>query len=176
MKRKAGLILLGLLTGLAEIWLGWMVLPENFLGAYLIFIGLGYCIGGGFFLALGTNKGTESRSDSSLVSFAPGGFLILLGMPLEYLYLSEVLPRSQAIQWLGLTIILLGMILRLWARRSLGSTSSKQALTAGSGTRDILHLPCKLWGWLWGFQAWWRCWGCSSWHLRCGIASRLKNI
>jgi protein-S-isoprenylcysteine O-methyltransferase Ste14 len=119
MKRKAGLILLGLLTGTAEIWLGWMLLPENFLGAYLIFIGLGYCIGGGFFLALGSNKDTTSRSDRSLLGFAPGGFLILLGMPLEYLFLQEVLPRFQAIQWLGLITILLGMSLRIWTRRSL---------------------------------------------------------
>ena len=118
MKRKAGLILLGLLTGTAEIWLGWRVLPENFLGAYLIFIGLGYCIGGGFFLALGSTR-TTSPIRPFLVSFCPGGFLILLGMPLEYLYLPEVLPRSQAIQWLGFITILLGMILRLWTRRSL---------------------------------------------------------
>jgi protein-S-isoprenylcysteine O-methyltransferase Ste14 len=122
MVRKAGLILLGLVLGSAEIWLGWSILPDNFLGGYLIFIGLGYCIGGGFFLALSrtsASRAESARSNRSLTALAPGALLILLAMPLEYLFLPVLLPRGVTLQWIGLGIILLGVLLRFWTRHTL---------------------------------------------------------
>lgn len=122
MKRKAVLILLGLALGAAEIWLGWSVLPDNGLGVFLIFVGLGYCIGGAFFLAAGWAPGAEqssSRSDRTLLAIAPGALLILLGMPLEYHFLTGTLPRGQVMQWAGLGIILFGLALRIWVRVAL---------------------------------------------------------
>ncbi len=118
MLRKSMLILLGLVLGAAEIYLGWVILGQNFLGAGLIFAGLAYCIGGAFVLALGS-RATTSRSDQALLALAPGAVLVLLAVPLEYRFLPALLPRAQGMIWLGLGIILLGMLLRLWTRSAL---------------------------------------------------------
>jgi protein-S-isoprenylcysteine O-methyltransferase Ste14 len=142
MTRKVSILLLGLLLGVAEVTLGWSLLAANFLGAFLIFTGLGYCIGGGFFLALGRvapTRGAVNQSDQTLLFLAPGALLILLAMPLEYLYLPETLSRSRVMQWLGLTILLLGMCLRIWTRQSLRQgyqgnlqvQSGQQLITSG---------------------------------------------
>ncbi len=146
MTRKIGLIALGLALGAFEIWAGWSVLPRNYLGAGLIFIGLGYCIGGGFFLALGRRDPDVLRSDRSLAGLAPGALLVLLAMPLEFLFLPAALPRGYEMQSAGLLLILLGMLVRLWARAALradyqGNLQARpgQRLVTGGPYRWIRH-------------------------------------
>lgn len=117
--RAALLIALGALLGVAETWLGWSILADNFLGAFLIFIGLGYCLGGGVWLALTPPDDVRGAADRSLLGFLPATLLMLVAMPLEYRFLPAMLPRARVMQGLGLVTIVLGMALRIWARRSL---------------------------------------------------------
>lgn len=119
MRRKAGLIALGMALGTAEALLGWSILPQNFLGAFLIFIGLGYCIGGGIWLALAPRGAAPPNAERSLLGFVPATLLFLVAMPLEYRFLPAVLSRDRAMQALGLVLIVLGMALRTWSRVSL---------------------------------------------------------
>ncbi len=120
-RRAALLIVLGAVLRAAEMWLGWRILADNVLGAFLIFIGLGYCLGGGIWLALTPPGDAPHAADRSLLGFLPATFLMLVAMPLEYLLLPAAMRRVRALPWLGLGLIGLGMALRLWARRSLSS-------------------------------------------------------
>lgn len=119
MLRKGIIIGLGLVLGSAEAALGWSVLPQNFLGGYLIFIGLGYCLGGAFYLALSPRGESAPRAGRSLLAMLPGALLILLGIPLEYRAQPGSIPHAAWLPWLGLGLILAGMLLRLWVRRAL---------------------------------------------------------
>ena len=126
MKRNVFLVLIGLVLGITETGIGWLLAPENLLGYLLIFAGLGYCIGGCIFLAVtrspaGNEQQNEmaGRSDRTLLMLVPGALLILLAAPLEYALLPAALPRTPVMQWSGLGIILIGFALRIWVRRSL---------------------------------------------------------
>ncbi len=152
MLRKAIIIGLGLGLGSVETALGWSILPQNFLGGYLIFIGLGYCIGGAFYLALsprGENDASRvsaPRADRSLLALLPGALLFLLGMPLEYRSAAALIPRAAWQPWLGLGLILAGMLLRIWVRQVLKQTYQGnlqvlpgQRLVTGGPYRWIRH-------------------------------------
>ena len=185
-RRVAILVSLGVLLGVAEIWLGWSILPQNFLGAFLIFTGLGYCIGGGIWLALTPRRDAPPTADRSLLGFAPAAFLFLLAMPLEYRFLQAVLPRARWMQVLGLILIVLGMALRTWSRVSLKKAyqgnlqvqPDQHLVTAGAYRRirhpGYLALCCWLWALRLGSRVspgcWaWRCW---SGHYTTGSPSR----
>lgn len=51
MKRNLMAIVIGFFVGSAAAYLRWLVLPANFLGAFVMYASLAYCIGGAFFLA-----------------------------------------------------------------------------------------------------------------------------
>lgn len=133
MKRMVGLILIGLILGTVETGLGLMALPENMLGWFLIFTGVGYCLGGGIYLAFGRVSGQPTAvSDRSLLALAPGAVAVLLLPGVEYVFLPAVLPRAPAWQWLGLALIAAGMGLRIWVRLALkGTYSGNMAARAG---------------------------------------------
>ena len=122
MKRRLIVISTGLVIGAAAVSLGWLVLPENLLGGFVIFAGLIYCIGGGLFLALGRAPQQvlmTPSSDRTILYLAPGALLVLLGAPLEYHFLPQTLLHSPLMQWLGTLILVLGFSIRLWTRRTL---------------------------------------------------------
>ncbi len=153
MRRIAIFIMTGLVLGITEAVFGWFLTPANFLGYILIFIGLGYCIGGSIFLAAtrpkagnGQQKELSFQSDRTLLTLAPGALLILLAVPLEYTLLPAALPRTKAMQWIGLAIILTGLALRIWVRRSLKvayqgnlQVQHKQQLVTGGPYQWIRH-------------------------------------
>lgn len=150
MLRKVILIGLGLVLGAPTVLLGWMVLPRNFLGAFQMFTGLGYIIGGCFFLAFGRARsrapgapGVDPRSDRSLLLMVPAALLFLLAVPLEYLFLPGLLPRSPVMQWIGLGIILLGMLLRIWVRLSL-KAAYQGNLQVQTEQRLVIEGPYRL--------------------------------
>lgn len=122
MMRRLIVISTGLVNGAAAVSLGWLVLPENFLGGFVIFAGLMYSIGGGLFLALGRAPQQTLMapfSDRTILYLAPGALLVLLGAPLEYHFLPQTLLHSPLMQWLGTLILVLGFSIRLWTRRTL---------------------------------------------------------
>jgi protein-S-isoprenylcysteine O-methyltransferase Ste14 len=122
MKRKLIVISIGLFVGTAAAYLGWLVLPENFLGAPVIFAGLAYCVGGAFFLAFGPVAQQISpmpSSDRTMLYLAPGSLIVLLAAPLEYHLLPPAIHRSGWMLWLGSAVIMLGLIVRIWTRRVL---------------------------------------------------------
>lgn len=120
MLRKAIIIGLGLGLGSMETALGWKILPQNFLGGYLIFVGLAYCIGGAFYLAFSPRGANHApNADRSLLALLPGALLFLLGMPLEYLSPKAAHSPPLSVPWLGLGLILAGMLLRIRVRQAL---------------------------------------------------------
>jgi protein-S-isoprenylcysteine O-methyltransferase Ste14 len=122
MKRKLTVIAIGSVVGAAAAYLGWLVLPANFLGALVIFAGLFYCFGGACVLAFGRAAQqipSLPKSDRTILYLMPGALLVLLAAPLEYHFLPPTLPRSGWMQWLGTTILLLGFAIRIWTRLTL---------------------------------------------------------
>src|SRR5512145_1732114 len=75
--------------------LGLRTLPENPLGAVLVFAGLAYCAGGAVYVGLEKKEKAvlHELGDRSLWLLAPGFLAVLLGPPLEYMELPETLPR-----------------------------------------------------------------------------------
>lgn len=122
MKRNMLVITIGGMIGATAIALGWLVLPENFLGVFVIFGGLMYCIGGSLFLAFGRPPQrvvNAPSSDRTLLYLVPGALLVLLASPLEYHYLLPALPRGPLLPWLGILLLTSGLALRLWTRQVL---------------------------------------------------------
>lgn len=120
--RKWIVIGVGSVIGGITAYLGWLVLPANFLGAFVIFSGLTYCAGGAVLLAFGrTPQQTASlpSSDRTMLYLLPGALLVLLAAPLEYHFLPPTLPRSGWMQGLGTAILLLGFSIRVWTRLTL---------------------------------------------------------
>lgn len=149
MKRKILIIVVGLLVGGIETAAGIYLLPGNIMGAALIFAGLGYCIGGAFFLALSgraRSGALADQSDRTLAALVPAAVLVLFAAPAEYMFLPPVLPRDAIMQWAGLGIILLGLALRLWVRSALKNAyqgnlqvTERQALVTGGPYRFVRH-------------------------------------
>lgn len=95
---------------------------RNALGWFLIFVGVGYGAGSVIYLWIkGTPDPTARREidDRSFWLIIPGFVAAFFGPPLEYVYLSGVLPRGAAMEVAGLTIIGTGLLLRIWTRFSL---------------------------------------------------------
>ncbi len=104
-RRAALLIVLGAVLRAAEMWLGWRILADNVLGAFLIFIGLGYCLGGGIWLALTPPGDAPHAADRSLLGFLPATFLMLVAMPLgtsSYPQRCGVFERCRGSAWVSL--------------------------------------------------------------------------
>jgi protein-S-isoprenylcysteine O-methyltransferase Ste14 len=95
---------------------------RNLLGWFLILVGVGYGAGSVITLWIKGDRGPilrEETGDRSFWLIIPGFVAALFGPPLEYVYLSGVLPRGAAMQVAGLAIIGTGLLLRIWTRFSL---------------------------------------------------------
>lgn len=91
----------------------------NWMGWFLLVMGVGYMAGG--IIYFWYRKGDvsilhEEAGDRSFWLILPGFITAFFGPPLEYLYLPETLPRQDWIEWGGLGLIGLGIILRFWTR------------------------------------------------------------
>jgi len=110
--------------------LGWLTLQTNLTGGFLLLAGIAYLIGVVIVYWFRRERfwgpragGTMLKEESNDLSF----WLIAAGMvaafflpPIEYLFLTAVLPRMEWMQPAGLTLITLGSALFIWARRTLG--------------------------------------------------------
>jgi protein-S-isoprenylcysteine O-methyltransferase Ste14 len=116
------LLVIAPLMALGLALLGVATIPANWLGWFLLFMGLAYIVGGPLYLW--KRKGEppakkEERGDQSFWLVQPGFFIAIFGAPLEYLYLPEYLPRTSWMQVVGLVILFVSIILHSWARQAI---------------------------------------------------------
>lgn len=136
--------------------LGFETLPANPLGWFLLLVGVVYTAGviivyfirkGRFWeSALDGATTHEERGDRSLWFITPGMIASFYLSPVEYLCLPASLPRNAWISFSGLGLVVLGIALFVWARRSLGknysghvSVKTGQALVQNGPYRLIRH-------------------------------------
>jgi protein-S-isoprenylcysteine O-methyltransferase Ste14 len=121
MMREFTILAAGIILGGGEIALGLWVAPHNWLGWFLVFVGAGYVLGGGIYLAFsGGVKSAAPQSDKTLLALVPGAVGMLLLPALEYQLIPALIPRGPAMPLLGVALITAGMAVRIWVRLSLG--------------------------------------------------------
>ncbi len=132
MSRIAIFFLVVIALGLAFVigWLGWATVQTNLLGWFLLLVGAAYLIGVVIVYWFRKERFWGPRAGGAMMKEENNDrsfWLIVIGMtavfflpPIEYLFLSAVLPRMDWMQVTGLTLIALGSALFIWARRTLG--------------------------------------------------------
>lgn len=112
-------------------WLGWATVQTNLMGWFLLLVGGAYLVGvvvvywfrrerfwgpraGGAMLK-------EENKDSSFWWIVVGMIAAFFLPPIEYLFLPAILPRVLWMEIAGLTLVLFGSLLFIWARRTLGN-------------------------------------------------------
>ena len=106
--------------------LGLETLDSNFLGWFLLVLGVAYPAGGviyyfirhePFWKSAGRGEAArEEKGDLSFWAILPGFLVVFFAPPLEWIYLPAVLPRNLWMQIAGLVLILAAMGLRIWTR------------------------------------------------------------
>ncbi|MEX2160951.1 MAG: isoprenylcysteine carboxylmethyltransferase family protein [Anaerolineales bacterium] len=114
--------------------LGVMTIPENTLGWFLLLTGLIYSLGLIVIYwkrrerfwepEIDGEKTGEELGDRSFWLIAAAMMAAFYFSPLEYIYFAGSLPRGSFLQYTGLSLILLGAALFVWALRTLGSSFS----------------------------------------------------
>lgn len=106
--------------------LGLETLHDNFLGWFLLLLGIAYPAGGVIYYFIrrepfwqSARPGEVVRQETGDRSFwliLPGFLFVFFAPPIELLYLPELLPRSLGMRLAGLVFILLAVLIRVWAR------------------------------------------------------------
>ncbi len=110
------------LLALALCSLGLETAPVNLLGWFLLLVGLGYLIGGAVYLFWYKRPKPAVReeiSDRSFWLILPGFLAVFFGPPLELIYCPAIFPRGLLMQVIGLSLVIVAVILRLWTRQAL---------------------------------------------------------
>ena len=103
-------------------YLGYLTLKQNLLGWFLILTAILYGLSGPYLLARNLKKEgiiRQERQDRSFWLIIPGFLVVFYASPLEYLYITPVLPRGIWAQIIGLGLILAGISLIAWAQAAL---------------------------------------------------------
>jgi protein-S-isoprenylcysteine O-methyltransferase Ste14 len=136
--------------------LGVETIHTNPLGWFLLLVGVTYAAGLVVVFLIRKERFWDSTVSGSMTQEERGDrsyWLITAGMlagfyipPLEYLYFSNVLPRTNWMAISGLGLVILGVVLFIWARRSLQanysghvSVKSGQTLVQSGPYRVIRH-------------------------------------
>jgi len=158
MSRVAIFFLVVITLGLAILlaWLGLTTVKSNLVGWFLLITGLTYFFGViivywvrgiRFWKPQATGEVIEEeRDDRSFWAIVLGMVSAFYLPPLEYLYFSTTLSRSNWMEWMGLLLISTGSVLFIWARRVLGkyyaghvSLLEGQPLVQSGPYRSIRH-------------------------------------
>jgi protein-S-isoprenylcysteine O-methyltransferase Ste14 len=109
--------------------LGLETLQDNFLGWFLLVLGIAYPAGSIIYYFIrrepfwnSTQAGGRAREETGDRSFwliLPGFLVIFFASPLEWMYLPGLMPRLSWIQAAGLGLILAAVALRVWTRAHL---------------------------------------------------------
>ena len=110
--------------------LGWLTVKTNLLGWFLLLVGTAYLVGVVIVYWFRKERFWGPRAGGAMLKEENDDrsfWLIVIGMivafflpPLEYIFLPALLPRRLWMQITGLTLIILGCVLFIWARRTLG--------------------------------------------------------
>jgi len=124
MSRSMVIFMIVLVPILAMIlaFLGFLSLHTNMTGWFLLLMGLAYAVGGPLYVWIRKGEPPARREefgDRSFWLLQPGFFLVIFGAPVEFLYLPQILPRWVWMQAAGLVMILSGIVLLSWARRTI---------------------------------------------------------
>ena len=158
MSRPATIFLLIVAPGLAIllVFLGIETLRTNILGWFLLLTGILYTVGilidgyvrrEEFWGAKQSGDNfQEERDDRSFWPIALGIMAVFFLSPVEYLYFATFLPRTVWVETVGTGLVILGSILFVWARRTLGkhysghvSVKKEQKLVQSGPYRIIRH-------------------------------------
>ena len=158
MSRPATIFLLIVAPGLAIllVFLGIETLRTNILGWFLLLTGILYTVGilidgyvrrEEFWGAKQSGDNfQEERGDRSFWPIALGIMAVFFLSPVEYLYFATFLPRTVWVETVGTGLVILGSILFVWARRTLGkhysghvSVKKEQKLVQSGPYRIIRH-------------------------------------
>lgn len=105
--------------------LGLKTLHGNFLGWFLFIFGIAYPSGGviyyficrePFWKSAGIQAVRQEQGDLSFWLILPGFLTAFFAPPLEWDCLPAVLPRTLWMQFVGLSLIVIALALRIWAR------------------------------------------------------------
>lgn len=115
---RLSIIVTGVVLGCLAVVLGLRTLPTNHLGWVLLTIGASCCITGLVCLAIAKFRDAilSQVDDRSLWIIALAVSVIGIAPPVEFLYLSAILPRAHLLQEAGLTLFGSGLVLFLWSR------------------------------------------------------------
>ena len=158
MSRRAILSLLLITPPLAVLlaWLGFKTLVDNPLGWFLLLTGGSYALGVMIVFGLRRQRFWESPLEGETIKAERGDrsfWLLALGMaacfylsPLEYMLFPALIPRTNGLEVCGLILVILGTLLFIWARRTLGknysghvSVNTEQTLVQTGPYRWIRH-------------------------------------
>jgi len=94
----------------------------NLMGWFLLVMGVAYMAGGIIYFWI--RKGDipihhEEAGDRSFWLILPGFITVFFGPPIEYIFFPELLPRNDWMEWAGLGLVGLGVLLRLWTRSTI---------------------------------------------------------
>lgn len=154
MNRLAVFFLIGLSPILAMLLalLGYQTIPSVPLGWFLLLFGASYLSGVAivFFVrkqrfwesAVVGSITSEERGDLSFWLISLGLGLVLFLSPLDYLYFAPILPRSAWLAFGGLLPAAAGLVLLVWARRTLRKSYSGH-LTVKSGQPLVQNGPYR---------------------------------
>jgi protein-S-isoprenylcysteine O-methyltransferase Ste14 len=121
------LLVIGNALALLLALLAFETTPTNFLGWFLFAIGIAYGAGGVIYLWRNQSIEDSVRAETGNQSFwwiLPGFLAIFFAPPLEFLNLPAWLPRGTGMELAGLVVILLGLLLRVWTRLTIGAMYS----------------------------------------------------
>jgi protein-S-isoprenylcysteine O-methyltransferase Ste14 len=146
MNRSAKFFILIIAPALAMVLalLGVETLPENPLGWFLLLVGVVYIAGLIIVFAIRKERFWESaasgpethaeRSDRSFWAVTLGMLAVFYLSPVEYIYLTPGIPRSDWLAFSGAALVTLGTALFVWARRTLGANYSGHVATKAGQT------------------------------------------
>jgi len=127
-------------------YLGFLTFHHNIIGWFLILTALSYALGGPYLIWSHIKKEGVVRREKQDLSFwllLPGFITVFYASPLEYLYLSAIVPRNGSFQLAGVILIGISLLLFIWARLSLKALYSGR-LQVTIGHTIVQHGPYHL--------------------------------
>jgi protein-S-isoprenylcysteine O-methyltransferase Ste14 len=133
--------------------IGVETLGTNLLGWFLLMTGI-ICAAGIVIVAyirretfwesqLNGNTVQSERGDLSFWMTTFGMMAVFYLSPLEYMYVTEQLPRTPLMELVGVALVVFGIVLFVWARRTLGENYSGH-LSTKQGQRLIQTGPYRM--------------------------------